>query len=97
MALPIEVGCMAEIRGAKSVPDGTLVQVVFPSHEEEGMPTWVISEQFKNKDGLMSDRCFEHLLHRVDDDNSKELCTDWADVMLTTGWVPDEILEAVEI
>lgn len=97
MTLPIEVGCMAEIRGSKTVPEGTLVQVVFFSHDDEGKATWIISEEFKNADGIMSDRCYEHFLHRVDDDNSKELCTDWADVMLTTGWAPEEILEAVEI
>ncbi len=94
MEKPIEVGCWAEIRGSMTVADGTLVQVLFYSHEDEGMPTWVINKEFANPAGQMTDRCYEYFLHRVDGDD-KELCTDWEDIMSTTGWDPRKQVEPV--
>jgi len=92
MDKPIEVGCFCEIIGSKTVHDGTIVQVIFYSHDDGKCPTWVIDHEFENPDGIMTDRCYERFLRRIDGDN-KELCTDWADVEFTTGWVPDGVKE----
>lgn len=92
MDKPIEVGCFAEIIGSSTVHDGTVVQVLFYSHDDEGMATWVIDQEFENPAGQMTDRCYEHFLRRVDG-NDKELCTDWTDIEFTTGWVPDGLKE----
>jgi len=58
--------------------------------DKKGNPIWVISEEFPNPAGFMTDRCYEYFLHRIDDDT--ELCTDWADIKITTGWIPDGLL-----
>jgi hypothetical protein len=93
MSKPIEVGCFAVIEGSMTPADGTLVQVLF-DHEPDarGYPIWVISEEFANSSGEMTDRCYEYFLTRVDGGNH-ELCTDWEDIAFTTGWTPDGLTE----
>jgi len=91
MDKPIEAGCFAEIVGSSTVHDGTVVQVHFQAIDDGGVPAWYIDQEFENPDGIMTDRCYEHFLRRVDNDG--ELCTDWADIEFTTGWVPDKLHE----
>jgi len=89
MDKPIEVGCFAEIAGSQTPFDGEIVQVLFEEQaDERGNPIWVISEEFPNPAGFMTNRCYERFLRRIDGDD-KELCTDWTDIEFTTGWVPD--------
>ena len=93
MEKPIEEGCLAEIVGCNIIPDGTVVEVLFKSNDFiDGDRVWTISEQFKNQNGLPSNRIVESLLRRLDDDG-KELCTSWEDVKLISGWVPEHLKE----
>lgn len=93
MSKSIEVGCFAQIEGSMTPFDGEIVQVLFEdSPDKNGYPVWVISEEFPNSAGFMTDRCYEYFLKRVDGDN-KELCTDWSDIEFTTGWLPEALKE----
>lgn len=92
MTKPIEEGCLAEIKGSLTVPDGTIVRVMFKIPDENW---WIIDQEFPGQLGTMTNKCYGDYLHRIPDDEGKELCTDWVDVMLTTGWAPPELLEEV--
>ncbi len=96
MSKSIEVGCFAEITGSKTPFDGEIVQVLFESEaDKHGNPIWIISEEFPNPAGFMTDKCYGSFLKRIDGDE-KELCTDWADIKFTTNWLPDKLVEVVE-
>lgn len=95
MSKAIEVGCFAEIQGSMTVADGTVVQVLFEEQpDEQGYPIWVISEEFANPAGEMTDRCYEYFLKRIDGDD-REPCVDWEDIAFTTNWTPDGLKEHV--
>ena len=94
MSKPIEVGCTAVIEGSiHPERNGTVVTVLFYGFDHDGERTWIVDTEFVNPDGIMTDRCPERLLRRLDDDNAKELCTTWED--MEDLFVPDALKEKV--
>lgn len=91
MSKPIEVGCRAEIiNSIHPERNGTIVTVFFYGFEHEGKPTWIIDQDFPNEDGKMSDRVYEYMLRRIDDDDlNKELCVGWED--MEDLFIPDAL------
>ena len=66
MSKEIEVGCRAVIVNSKYAErNGTEVTVLFYGFEYDGKPTWIVDVEFKNEDGLMSDKIFEENLNRI--------------------------------
>ena len=92
MSKPIEVGCRAVIIDSKyEERNGVEVTVLFYGFDYEGEPTWIVDVDFRNEDGVMTDRVMERNLMRIDDDQSKELCTTWED--MEDIFVPDVLKE----
>jgi hypothetical protein len=94
MTNKIEEGCWAEINGSNTPFDGEVVQVYFAeSPDNAGNAIWVISEEFPNSAGFMTDRCYEAFLRRVEEPpRPRELVTDWAEVEYSTmGWNPTKV------
>ena len=93
MEKPIEEGCLVKIVGSNVVPEDTIVEVLFKAPDFKGMSIWIISEQFKNLSGNLTNKIAEKFLRRIDDDDGKELCTSWEDINLISGWVPEHLKE----
>jgi len=92
MTNKIEEGCWAEIYGSGTPADGEIVQVYFKDVDVNGHPTWVISVEFVNGAGFLTDRCYEAFLRPANKPKLvRELCTDWNDVKTSIGWLPDSL------
>ena len=89
MDKPIEEGCLVKIICPYEPVNGTIVEILFKSESDNGIPTWIMSEELEDRDGFMCTRISEQYLRRIDDD--KELCTSWEDIKLISGWVPEHL------